>query len=225
MPVSLIPHCLFDRYEQIDPAWLARQGITLLLSDLDFTLAPKSVRRPDDALRNWIAALRAEGIAFMIVSNNRSGRRVTEFCAELGVPYQGHARKPSPRGLEAAMNRAGADRRHTAMLGDKLLTDMLAANRCGVLALMVEPAGGAVTAWQKVLHALQAPFKAACRRRMEKRGGKIAALFLFVPYPLITLPKRSKMALTILTSGPSKNERAISVYSLMMIGASNFGLA
>ena len=70
------------------------------------------------------------------------------------------------------MRRAGADRRRTAMLGDKLLTDMLAANRCGVLALMVEPAGGAVTAWQKVLHALQAPFKAVCRRRMEKSGGK-----------------------------------------------------
>ena len=172
MPVSLIPDHLFDRYDQVDPAWLSRQGITLLLSDLDFTLAPKSVRRPDKALRTWIAALEAEGIDFMIVYNNRSGRRVTEFCAELGVPYQGHARKPSPKGLEAAMRRAGVDRRRTAMLGDKLLTDMLAANRCGVLALMVEPAGGAVTAWQKVLHALQAPFKAVCRRRMEKSGGK-----------------------------------------------------
>ncbi len=173
MPVSLTPDYLFDRYDQIAPGWLARQGVTLLLSDLDFTLAPKSVRRPDEKLRTWIAALKAEGIAFMIVSNNRSGRRVTEFCAELGVPYQGHARKPSPKGLEAAMRKAGADRRHTAMLGDKLLTDVLAANRCGVLALMVEPAGGAVTAWQKVLHALQAPFKAVCSRRMEKRGGKI----------------------------------------------------
>ena len=43
------------------------------------------------------------------------------------------------------MARAGAERSHTAMLGDKLLTDMLAANRAGVLALMVEPVGGAVT--------------------------------------------------------------------------------
>ena len=170
MPVSLTPHYLFDRYDQIDPGWLSRQGITLLLSDLDFTLAPKSVRRPDGALRAWIAALEAAGIDFMIVSNNRSGRRVTEFCAQLGIPYQGHAGKPSPRGLEAAMARAGVDRTHTAMLGDKLLTDVLAAHRAGVLSLMVEPAGGAVTAWQKVLHALQAPFKAACRRRLAKIG-------------------------------------------------------
>ena len=170
MSLSLVPDRLFQRYGEITPEYLRAQGITLLLSDLDFTLAPKSVRRPDQPLRDWIAALKANGIQFMIVSNNRSGARVTEFCADLGVGYQGHAGKPSTRGLTAAMERAGAPREETAMLGDKLLTDMLAANRAGVLALMVEPVGGAVTTWQKVLHALQAPFKAICRRRMGKNG-------------------------------------------------------
>ena len=165
MPFSLIPSRLFQSYQEVTPELLVEAGVTLLLSDLDFTLAPKSVRRPDPALRDWIEGMKAAGLQVMIVSNNRSGVRVTEFCADLGIPYQGHAGKPSTRGLEAAMARAGADRARTAMLGDKLLTDMLAANRAGVLALMVEPLGGAVTLWQKVLHALQAPFKAACRRR------------------------------------------------------------
>lgn len=170
MPFSLTPRWVFQHYSEITPDWLRQQGITLLLSDLDFTLAAKKTRRPDQSLRDWIAALRNAGIGFMIVSNNRSGSRVTEFCADLGVSYQGHAGKPSTRGLEAAMARAGADRDHTAMLGDKLLTDVLAARRAGVLSLMVEPMGGAVTAWQKVLHALQAPSKALCRRRMA--GGR-----------------------------------------------------
>ena len=170
MPFSLVPHRVFGCYADITPDYLTEQGITLLLSDLDFTLAAKKTPRPDQPLRDWIADLAAHGIGFMIVSNNRSGRRVTEFCADLGVAYQGHARKPSPRGLYAAMERAGADAAHTAMLGDKLLTDMLAANRAGVLALMVEPVGGPVTAWQKVLHALQAPFKAVSRRHAEKIG-------------------------------------------------------
>ena len=168
MSFSLIPGRLYSRYEDITPEDLRRQGITLLLSDLDFTLAPKKVRHPDAALRRWIGELDRNGITFMIVSNNRSGRRVRDFCADLGVPYQGHAGKPSPRGLRAAMSRAGADASHTAMLGDKLLTDVLAANLAGVRSLMVEPAGGARTPWQKVLHTLQAPFKAACRRRMER---------------------------------------------------------
>lgn len=171
MPVSLIPARLFGSYREVTPELLRRHGVTLLLSDLDYTLAPKSVGRPDDALRAWIGELKAAGIQVMIVSNNRSGTRVTEFCADLGIPYQGRAGKPSAKGLKAAMARAGADRSRTAMLGDKLLTDVLAANRAGVLALMVEPAGGAVTLWQKVLHALQAPFKAACRRREAKKFG------------------------------------------------------
>ena len=170
MPFSLTPRWVFQHYSEITPDWLRQQGITLLLSDLDFTLAAKKTRRPDQSLRDWIAALRNAGIGFMIVSNNRSGSRVTEFCADLGVGFQGHAGKPSPKGLWAAMERVGVSPAHTAMLGDKLLTDMLAANRAGVLPLMVEPVGGAVTAWQKVLHALQAPFKAVCRRKMEKKS-------------------------------------------------------
>ena len=170
MSLSLVPDRLFDRYGEITPEYLKAQGIRLLLSDLDFTLAPKSVRRSDQTLREWISLLEKNGITLMIVSNNRSGERVNEFCADLGIGYQGHAGKPSTRGLTAAMERAGAARQETAMLGDKLLTDMLAANRAGVLALMVEPLGGAVTPWQKVLHALQAPFKAICRRKMEKNG-------------------------------------------------------
>ena len=170
MPFSLTPDHVFDQLQRDHPGLAAGAGDHPAAQRPGLHPGAKKTRRPDQPLRDWIAALRAAGIGFMIVSNNRSGTRVTEFCADLGVPYQGRAGKPSPRGLEAAMARAGADRAHTAMLGDKLLTDMLAANRAGVLALMVEPVGGAVTAWQKVLHALQAPFKAACRRRMEKKS-------------------------------------------------------
>ena len=55
------------------------------------------------------------------------------------------------------------------MLGDKLLTDMLAANLAGAAALMVEPAGGAVTPWQKVLHAMQVPFKKLAREKEQHK--------------------------------------------------------
>lgn len=163
MSFSLVPDVLFERCTDLSPEYLRRRGITLLLSDLDFTLAPKSACRPEQAVRDWLARLDAAGIRVMIVSNNRSGMRVNEFCAELGIPHQGHAGKPRPTGLFAAMERFGAGPDKTAMLGDKLLTDVLAAKRAGVLAMMVEPFGGPVTAWQKVLHALQTPWKALCR--------------------------------------------------------------
>ena len=142
----LTPDILFDSYRDITPAFLQSQGVTLLLTDLDYTLAPKAVRRPDDTLRQWINGLKDAGITVMIVSNNRSGVRVTEFCGDLDIGYQGHAGKPSPKGLRAAMERTGTDPAHTAMLGDKLLTDMLAAHRAGVRAWMVEPLAMAAVA-------------------------------------------------------------------------------
>ena len=164
----LTPDILFDSYRDITPAFLQSQGVTLLLTDLDYTLAPKAVRRPDDALRQWIDGLKGAGITVMIVSNNRSGVRVTEFCGDLGIGYQGHAGKPSPKGLRAAMERTGTDPAHPAMLGDKLLTDMLAAHRAGVRAWMVEPLGGPVGPWNRVLHLLQRPFKRACPYKYQK---------------------------------------------------------
>ena len=54
------------------------------------------------------------------------------------------------------------------MLGDKLLTEMLGANRAGVLPLMVEPLGGPQGAWNRILHLLQRPWKAAAREKCEE---------------------------------------------------------
>ena len=171
MSFSLIPYILLPSYADLTPQMLTERGIRLLLCDLDYTLAPKSVKTPPEGVKPWIDRLKAAGITVMILSNNRSGKRVNAFCHQLGIDYVGHAQKPLPKGLRRAMDKAGVTAGETAMLGDKLLTDVLAANLSGVIALMVEPAGGAVTPWQKVLHALQAPFKAMAR---EKDGEGIA---------------------------------------------------
>ena len=149
MPVSMTPYRVFPDYRHIDPAFFMRHGIRLLLCDLDYTLAPKSQPEPDDALRRWLSEVQAAGVTVMILSNNRSPARVERFCR--------------------AMARCGAAPEETAMLGDKLLTDMLGANRAGVLPLMVEPLGGPQGAWNHVLHALQRPWKAASRKKHPQR--------------------------------------------------------
>ena len=167
MPISMTPYRVFDSYRSITPAFFMRHGIRLLLCDLDYTLAPKYVPRPDEALRTWLADMERAGVRVMILSNNRSSARVERFCRDLGIDYVGHAGKPSVRGYRQAMEKAGVTPAQTAMLGDKLLTDVLGANRSGVLAVMVEPAGGPKGLWNHVLHGLQRPFKALCRSRKE----------------------------------------------------------
>ena len=50
MSFSLIPDLLLTDYGDLTPQMLTERGICLLLCDLDYTLAPKYVPRPDDRL-------------------------------------------------------------------------------------------------------------------------------------------------------------------------------
>ena len=160
MSFSLVPDRLYADYTAITPQMLQSWGIRLLLCDLDYTLAPRSVARPDKQVLAWVQAMKDAGIEVMILSNNRSSARVEEFCKDMGITYVGHAGKPAKRGYREAMAKAGVTEKETAMLGDKLLTDVLGARRSGLLAMMVEPLGGPVGKWNHVLHVLQRPFKA-----------------------------------------------------------------
>ena len=165
MRLSLRPDRLYQQYTDVTAASLQKRGIKLLLCDLDYTLAAKRTPLPDETVKAWLRSLRETGIEIVIISNNRHPKRVLTYCHELGVAYIGRAQKPRRRGFKEAMEMMGVSAKETAMLGDKLLTDMLGANRMGIWALMVEPKDGPVGAWNHVLHLLQRPFKYFRRER------------------------------------------------------------
>lgn len=50
----LCPQWVFDDYTAVTPEFLHARGVKLLLSDLDFTLAPKKQSEPDEKLKAWI---------------------------------------------------------------------------------------------------------------------------------------------------------------------------
>ena len=54
MPVSLVPDRVLRHYTDVTPRLLGELGVKLLLCDLDYTLAPRSVSAPDGALRAWL---------------------------------------------------------------------------------------------------------------------------------------------------------------------------
>ena len=47
------------------------------------------IRDSDQAVRDWLCRIQAAGIRVMILSNNRSPRRVEQFCRDLGITYVG----------------------------------------------------------------------------------------------------------------------------------------
>ena len=77
MPFSIIPDRLYGRYTELTPDVLDSLGIRLLLCDLDYTLAPRRVERPDNTLRDWIGRCRDAGVTVVIRSEER---RVGKEC-------------------------------------------------------------------------------------------------------------------------------------------------
>ncbi len=138
---------------------LARRGVRLLLADLDNTLVPYGVPLPDGRLRAWRDGLAARGVALFLLSNNRHAERPRVFAEALDVPYIGHAGKPRPRSIYAAMERMGATREETALVGDQVFTDVLGGNLAGVATILVRPIRLAGNPGRYLRYAAEAPFR------------------------------------------------------------------
>lgn len=168
MALSLLADRVFPSVQAISPRWLAQEGITLLLADLDNTLSAYGVPEPDEPVRAWERALREAGVTLFILSNNRKPERARRYAQSLGVPYIGHAGKPKPGSFHRAMEQMGVGPGQTAIVGDQIFTDILGAKRTGVLALMVEPIQLAGNPGRYLRYAVEEPFRALGRRRTRK---------------------------------------------------------
>lgn len=122
----------FERFEDVTPAFLKKEGIKLLLCDLDNTLRLHSEKEPADELQEWISACKQAGVQIMIISNNGRKKMMKKFCEPIGVPCKWWAKKPLSKKLTEAMDEFKITPEHTAMLGDKWSTDVLAAKAARV---------------------------------------------------------------------------------------------
>lgn len=129
----------FSQFEDVTPRILQEAGVKLLLCDLDNTLRLHSEKEPADELVEWIAELKRAGITIVVISNNGRKKMMQKFCAPIEVPCVWWAKKPISRKLTEAMATYGFSPDETVMLGDRLMTDVLAANFAGVRAWKVEP--------------------------------------------------------------------------------------
>ena len=88
MPVSPIPRGVYPSVTALDPEALRARGITLVLADLDNTLAPYKVLEPDPEVVAWKEALEREGIQLFILSNSRKPGRAQKYAEALGRKYE-----------------------------------------------------------------------------------------------------------------------------------------
>lgn len=138
MSFSLIPDYSFQNLTDITPDFLKKSGVKLLLLDLDNTISPYGEKEPSEPIRRWMEDIKKANITPFIVSNTRKPRAGT-FADKLGIPYVMRAKKPSRFGLREAMRVIGCTEKETALVGDQIFTDTLAANRANVISIIVEP--------------------------------------------------------------------------------------
>ena len=128
----------FKRFEDVSPEILKKDGIKLLLCDLDNTLTERLSKVPAETLGGWVKACRSAGTEIVVVSNNIFKKRVESFCRPYKVRCVWWAKKPLSLNLTEAREKMGVAPENTAMLGDKWSTDILAAKFAGIKAWKVE---------------------------------------------------------------------------------------
>lgn len=109
-----------------------------LILDVDETLLPMNDTEVSEELAAWLAQIKEE-VSIWLVSNNPSKHRIASIAESLKVPYTMRAAKPSRRKLREAVEAMNLPAGKVGMVGDRLLTDVLAGNRLGMFTILVEP--------------------------------------------------------------------------------------
>ncbi len=113
-------------------------GLDALLLDVDCTLKSYADEEVTPQVARWLEELRQGGIGLCLLSNGL-GHRVARFAEKTDLPFVAKALKPLPFGCRAAVAKMGFNRSRTAMVGDQLFADVLAARLAGLTSILVRP--------------------------------------------------------------------------------------
>ncbi len=128
----------FRQFEDVTPEILNKEGVKLLLCDLDNTLRLHSEKEPADELAEWVEDCRKAGVKIVIISNNGRKKMMQNFCKPLGVSCVWWAKKPMSKKLNETMKKNKFKHSETVMLGDKWSTDVLAAKAAHIRSWQVQ---------------------------------------------------------------------------------------
>ncbi len=134
----LMPKYRFRSVLEITPADLRKMGARAVGLDIDNTLAPDGTLQFLDGAQAWIDEIQKAGFPIMLISNG-THFRVGLIASRFHLPFVGLSMKPFAHGLRRAAKRMRVDISELAMLGDQLFSDVKAANRCGAIAVRIDP--------------------------------------------------------------------------------------
>lgn len=134
-PTIYVPNIYEINYEK-----LKEKKIKLICFDLDNTLdKPDEITNfIDYKLKKKLKEIE-EDFEVIIVSNNLIPKRVPSFADQVGLKYIEGMRKPFLKNYKDNEIIKKYDKKEIIFVGDKIVTDILGANRFGSKSILVDP--------------------------------------------------------------------------------------
>ena len=155
--VSPMPKYRFKSVLDITVEDLNKINAKAVALDIDNTICNDGRTNVIDGLTEWLETIQNAGIKAMIISN-AIGKRPKKVAESLGLAHLSYAKKPKAHKLIKGAKLMGVKIEEMAMVGDQIFADVLAANTCGAISILVDSLEGKT----------RFPLFYANRRRKEK---------------------------------------------------------
>ena len=122
----------------IDYDKLLERGIKFILFDLDNTIVPVTLKKPNKKIKELFEDLKDKGFTLIIFSNSNK-KRIKPFKDDLEVDCCANAKKPSKKKFLKVINEFHLSVDEIAIIGDQILTDIVGGNKIGITTILVNP--------------------------------------------------------------------------------------
>jgi len=135
---KFIPDIYVKSIYYIDYEKLKERGIKCILFDLDNTIAPLSIKKPNKKIKDHFMKLKNMGFKIIIFSN--SGKvRLKPFKEELEVDCAFSCKKPMRKKFDLILKEYKYNISEVVIVGDNIITDILGGNKVGITTILVNP--------------------------------------------------------------------------------------
>ena len=118
---------------------LKKLGIKCLVFDLDNTLGLIDNKKCPDESKELLKKLQDDFL--VLVCSNNTKKRLAPYLKELGIGGVAWSLKPSTRGLRKIRRNHRLKKKEMCMIGDQIVTDILAGKRFKIMTILVDPLG------------------------------------------------------------------------------------
>jgi hypothetical protein len=171
----LRPTVLAERVWEVELEALWARGVRGLILDLDNTLVDWNAEQLRPPVRAWVEEAKRRGFRECLVSNAFFGKRVKRVAKELGIESVVRAGKPFPGAFRRGMALLGTDAGSTCAIGDQVFTDLLGANRLGLVTVLLTPLSPRESWHTRLIRRVERPLRRRWRREQSDSPGTPSA--------------------------------------------------